>query len=54
MKWPRSLPDIRDEMNKLSGEIKAGDKGGSTAAERLAVLAGCLTEAIVDAMRGKT
>ena len=59
MKFPQTLPDIRDEMMKLNLDIiQLLDPENSCdipalgkIAERVAQLAGALTEAIVDQVR---
>ena len=59
MRYPRSFPDIRDEMQKLHHEmISHLDTERDTPdlgkiVERLSRLTGALTEAIVDQMRGQ-
>ena len=59
MKFPQTLPDIRDQMQELNGNLirlldpeKARDVPAlEKITERLAQLTGALTEAIVDSTR---
>lgn len=46
MKFPRQLPDIRDEIRKLRDAVF--DMNETEIETRLDILVGCLTEAIVD------